>query len=89
MYRLILDELARWRARPVSCWGTTSSTGDAAGRRLAPDAYSSLQPRPHAGKRLELEALHGHACGSVSATLPTPMLFAVYAALSRTRGRRG
>jgi ketopantoate reductase len=49
---------------------------------LAPDASSSLHHDLTVGRRLELEGLHGHAV-RLGETLgvPTPMLFAVYAAL--------
>jgi 2-dehydropantoate 2-reductase len=84
MYRRLLDEMA--------------AVGAAAGVRLAPDladrsmalldglgpgAYSSLHHDLVSGHRLELEALQGHAqrLGRQHG-IATPMLAAVYAALS-------
>lgn len=50
--------------------------------RLAPGMYSSLYHDLTHGKRLELEALHGHAVRlGERLRIPTPMTFAVYAAL--------
>lgn len=49
---------------------------------LAPINYSSLYQDLTQGKRLELEALHGHAVRlGEHYGIPTPMLFAVYSAL--------
>jgi 2-dehydropantoate 2-reductase len=49
---------------------------------LAPTNYSSLYHDLVRGKRLELDALHGHAVAlSERHRIPTPTLFAVYAAL--------
>lgn len=49
---------------------------------LGPDNYSSLYHDLAAGKRLELDALHGHAIRlGKRYEIPTPTLFAVYAAL--------
>lgn len=49
---------------------------------LAPNNYSSLYQDLMAGKRLELAALHGHATHlGKRYDIPTPTLFAVYAAL--------
>jgi 2-dehydropantoate 2-reductase len=49
---------------------------------LAPTNYSSLYHDLVQGKRLELDALHGHAVNlSERHRVPTPTLFAVYAAL--------
>jgi len=49
---------------------------------LAPDNTSSLYQDLIAGKRLELDALHGHATAlGERYGIPTPALFAVYAAL--------
>jgi 2-dehydropantoate 2-reductase len=49
---------------------------------LGPNNYSSLYQDLAAGKRLELDALHGHAIRlGKQYELPTPTLFAVYAAL--------
>ncbi|NIR30308.1 MAG: 2-dehydropantoate 2-reductase [Gammaproteobacteria bacterium] len=50
---------------------------------LAPTNYSSLYHDLMQGKRLELEALHGHAIAlGARYNVPTPSLFAVYAALA-------
>ncbi|HSH43971.1 MAG TPA: 2-dehydropantoate 2-reductase [Arenicellales bacterium] len=50
---------------------------------LGADNYSSLYHDLAAGKRLELEALHGHAVRlGRRYGIPTPTLFAVYAALA-------
>lgn len=83
MYRRIVEEL--------------SAVGRAAGVTLAPDAvetimkqaaaigadtYSSLHHDLVTGKRLELEALHGHAVRlGERLRVPVPTIFAVYAAL--------
>ena len=83
MYRLILGEMV--------------ALGNAAGSGLAADLVdtsmgmldnlgaaftSSLHHDLAQGKRLELEALHGHAVRlGERHGIPTPMLFAVYAAL--------
>jgi 2-dehydropantoate 2-reductase len=49
---------------------------------LAPDTTSSMYHDLTHGKRLELEALHGHALQlGERHGVPTPMLFAIYAAL--------
>ena len=49
---------------------------------LAPEAYSSLHHDLSQGRRLELETLHGHAVRlGERLGVPTPMVFAVYAAL--------
>lgn len=49
---------------------------------LAPDNYSSLYRDLTQGKRLELDALHGHAVRLGGRHgIPTPTLFAIYAAL--------
>ena len=49
---------------------------------LAAEAYSSLHHDLTQGRRLELESLHGHAVRlGERLGVPTPMVFAVYAAL--------
>jgi 2-dehydropantoate 2-reductase len=54
---------------------------------LAPENTSSLYQDLLAGKRLELEALHGHAVRlGERYGIPTPALFAVYAALKPYAG---
>ncbi len=58
---------------------------------IAPGNFSSLYQDLVQGKRLELEALHGHAVRlGERLGLPTPTVFAVYAALKpHVAGRRG
>lgn len=92
MYRRIVEEL--------------SAVGRAAGVALAPDVveavmkqaaaigadtYSSLHHDLVTGKRLELEALHGHAVRlGERLRVPVPTIFAVYAALKpHVNGSRG
>ena len=49
---------------------------------VAPDAFSSLHHDLTHGKRLELEALHGHAVRlGERHRVPAPTVFAIYAAL--------
>jgi 2-dehydropantoate 2-reductase len=57
---------------------------------LAPGALSSLHDDLLQGRRLELEALHGHAVRlGARLGVPTPMVSAVYAALKpHAAGRR-
>ena len=83
MYRLLLEEMA--------ALGAASGAGTDAGivercmellDSLGATAYTSLYHDLTHGKRLELEALHGHAVRlGERHGIPTPMLFAVYAAL--------
>ena len=83
MFRLIVEEMAALgRAAGAGlpetivdpCLNTLDALGSA--------AYSSLYHDLTHGKRLELEALHGHAMRlGERYGIPTPMLFAVYAAL--------
>jgi 2-dehydropantoate 2-reductase len=92
MYRLILDELAAVaRAGGVTLAGDVVETIMKQAAAIAPDAYSSLHHDLTQGKRLELEALHGHAVRlGERYGVPTPMVFAVYAALKpHIAGRRG
>jgi 2-dehydropantoate 2-reductase len=58
--------------------------------KLAPHLYSSLHHDLSQGRRLELEALHGHAARlGQRLGVPTPMVFAVYAGLKpHLEGRR-
>src|SRR5947208_17045688 len=58
---------------------------------IAPGNFSSLYQDLHRGKRLELEALHGHAVRlGERLAVPTPAMAAVYAALKpHAAGRRG
>lgn len=83
MYRLILEEMAQL-ARAAGA-GLDEHVVETVMKMLdaqAPHVYTSLYHDLTHGKRLELEALHGHAVrlGERHA-IPTPMLFAVYAAL--------
>jgi 2-dehydropantoate 2-reductase len=92
MYRLILEELAAVaRAAGVPLTGDVVDAVMKQAAALAPDAYSSLHHDLTQGKRLELEALHGHAVRlGERHGVPTPMVFAVYAALKpHVAGRRG
>jgi 2-dehydropantoate 2-reductase len=92
MYRLILEELAAVaRAEGVALAGVVVDAVMKQAAALAPDAYSSLHHDLTRGKRLELEALHGHAVRlGERHGVPTPMVFAVYAALKpHAAGRRG
>jgi 2-dehydropantoate 2-reductase len=83
MYRLILAELAAIGARvgarmPADVVDRLMTQADA----LAPGTTSSLHHDLLAGRRLELEGLHGHAVRlGERHGVSTPMLFAVYAAL--------
>jgi 2-dehydropantoate 2-reductase len=53
---------------------------------VAPNAYSSLHHDLTQGKRLELDALHGHAVRLAERhAVPAPTVFAVYAALRQYR----
>ncbi len=83
MYRLILEELAAL-AKAVGV-GLAPAAVDAvvmATDHLAPTAYSSLHSDLTRGKRLELEALHGHAVRlGERLGVSMPMCFAAYAAL--------
>jgi 2-dehydropantoate 2-reductase len=83
MYRRLLDEMAAVAAAegvglapglPDACMNLLDGLGDS--------AYSSLHHDLVNGRRLELEALQGHAVRLARARgVPTPMLVAVYAAL--------
>lgn len=83
LYRTILEELAAVAAAdgaglPPDAVGTCLANADS----LAPDSYSSLYHDLVNGRRLELEALQGHAVRlGARHGIPTPALFAVYAAL--------
>ncbi len=92
MYRLIVEELATLaRAAGVTLAADVVDTVMTQAAAIAPDAYSSLHHDLMQGKRLELEALHGHAVRlGERHGVPTPMVFAVYAALKpHAAGRRG
>jgi 2-dehydropantoate 2-reductase len=83
MYRLIVEELAaiaRASGVPLGPETVESVMTTAAG--LAPEALSSLHHDLVQGRRLELEALHGHAIRlGQHLGVPTPTVLAVYAAL--------
>jgi 2-dehydropantoate 2-reductase len=83
MYRLLLEEMAALGGAA----GAGLDDGIVDGcldllDRLGADAYTSLHHDLAHARRLELEALHGHAVRlGERHGIPTPMLFAVYAAL--------
>ena len=83
LYRLLLEELAALAA--AAGVGLASDVVDrilAAAAALGPDTRSSLANDLAAGRRLELEALHGYAVRlGQRLGIATPTLFAVYAAL--------
>jgi 2-dehydropantoate 2-reductase len=83
MYRMIVEELAALgRASGVALAAGAVETTLANSGQLAPHLYSSLHYDLVHGKRLELDALHGHAVRlGERLGVPTPMVFAVYAAL--------
>lgn len=92
MYRTIVEELAALgRSAGVGLPADAVETVMTQAAALAPEAYSSLHHDLTQGKRLELEALHGHAVRlGERHGVPTPMTFAVYAALKpHAAGRRG
>jgi 2-dehydropantoate 2-reductase len=84
MYRRIVEEVAALaRASGVALADDVVDRVVEAGAAVAPEAYSSLHHDLVEGRRLELEALHGHAArlgGRLG--VPTPMVDAVYAALA-------
>jgi 2-dehydropantoate 2-reductase len=83
MYRTIVEELAALgRAAGVPLDGDVVDATVKAAEGLAPEVYSSLHHDLTQGRRLELETLHGHAVRlGEKLGVPTPMVFAVYAAL--------
>lgn len=90
MFRLLLEEVeALARAEAVTLESDAVGRGMAALDALGPGALSSLHHDLTQGRRLELEALHGHAVRlGERHGLPTPILFAVYAALRPYLGGR-
>jgi 2-dehydropantoate 2-reductase len=91
MYRLIVEELtALGRASGVALGADAVETTLANAGKLAPHLSSSMHYDLVHGKRLELEALHGHAVRlGERLGVPTPMVFAVYAALKpHAEGKR-
>jgi 2-dehydropantoate 2-reductase len=83
MYRAIVQELAVLaRASGVALGEDAVEAVVKAAEALAPTAFSSLHDDLVQGRRLELEALHGHAVRlGLRLGVPTPMVSAVYAAL--------
>ena len=83
MYRRIVEELAALgRASGVALPPDAVETTLANVGALAPHLFSSLHHDLVHGKRLELEALHGHAVRlGERLGVATPTVFAVYAAL--------
>jgi 2-dehydropantoate 2-reductase len=83
MYRAIVEELAALaRASGVPLGEDAVEAVVKAAEALAPTAFSSLHDDLVQGRRLELEALHGHAVRlGLRLGVPTPMVSAVYAAL--------
>ena len=83
LYRLILEELAAVaKAADIDLPPDTLDNLMAAADKLAPAATSSMHYDLVHGRRLELEALHGHAVRlGEKLGIPTPVLFSVYAAL--------
>ena len=91
MFRLIVEELATLgRAAGIDLSADAADTVVANAEKLAPHLYSSLHHDLTQGKRLELEALHGHAVRlGERLGVATPAIFAVYAALKpHLEGRR-
>ncbi|MBI4591223.1 MAG: 2-dehydropantoate 2-reductase [Candidatus Rokubacteria bacterium] len=83
LFRLILEELAALaKAAGIELPPETVDEIVAASDRLAPTVTSSLCHDLLHGRRLELEALQGHAVRlGERLGIPTPALFSVYAAL--------
>jgi 2-dehydropantoate 2-reductase len=83
LWEMQLDELlALARAEGVGLDPAAKARATSFIEALAPANYSSLYQDLVQGKRLELEALHGHALAlGARHGVPTPALFAVYAAL--------
>ena len=92
MYRTILEELAAVaRAAGVTLGATIVDDVMKAAGALGPDTTSSLHHDLLNGRRLELDALHGHAVRlGERLGVAVPTVFAVYAALKPyAEGRRG
>lgn len=91
LYRSLLEELAAVAAAAgVAVAPDVVDRIMTAAAALAPETTSSLAHDLALGRRLELEALHGHAVRlGERLGVPTPALFAVYAALKpHAEGRR-
>ena len=92
LYRRIVEELAAVaRAVGVTLPADVVETIIKNASALAPTAFSSLHHDLVHGRRLELEALHGHVVRlGERLGVPTPTVFAVYAALKpHAAGSRG
>jgi 2-dehydropantoate 2-reductase len=92
MYRALVEEMAALgRAEGVDLAPDAVDRIMAAAGDLAPQATSSMANDLEGGRRLELEALHGHAVRlGARHGIPTPATCAVYAALKpHVAGRRG
>ena len=92
MYRRLVEELAALaRASGVALAADVVDTIMKGAAALAPTASSSLHHDLVNGRRLELEALHGHAVRlGERLGVATPTVFAVYAALKpHVAGSRG
>jgi 2-dehydropantoate 2-reductase len=92
MYRAIMEELsAIGRAEGVGLSEDVVDRLMTAAAALPPEAQSSMAHDLAAGRRLELEALHGYAARlGAHHGVPTPATSAVYAALKpHVAGRRG
>jgi 2-dehydropantoate 2-reductase len=92
MYRALVEELAALgRAEGVDLAADAVDRVMAAAGDLAAEATSSMANDLAGGRRLELEALHGHAVRlGARHGIPTPATLAVYAALRpHGAGRRG
>jgi 2-dehydropantoate 2-reductase len=83
MYRALVEEVAAvGRAEGVALGDDVVTGVMKSAESLAPTAFSSLHHDLTNGKPLELEALHGHLVRlGQRRGVPTPMAFAVYAAL--------
>jgi 2-dehydropantoate 2-reductase len=83
LYRLLLEEMAALaRASGADLGPGIVDTCMGYLDALGANGYSSLYHDLTHGKRLEIDALHGHAVRlGERYGIPTPMLFAVYAAL--------
>jgi 2-dehydropantoate 2-reductase len=83
LYRMMLEELAALaKAEGIGLADEVVERGLTAADALKPDSYSSLYHDLTQGRRLEIEALQGHAVRlGARHGIPTPALFAVYAAL--------
>jgi 2-dehydropantoate 2-reductase len=92
MYRTLLEEgAALARAAKVDLAADIVDTIMASANGMPPETVSSMYHDLLAGKRLEIEALHGHAVRlGERLGVPTPAMSAVYAALlPHVDGRRG